>query len=226
VTSMTMPWWVFHQEQLAAVLQPTVPGAHAPAGQPARQRGEHATQAARAACGRDEGGGVTQLSSGDLLDARGDAVISACGTYRYLLQRFWDARLESLNFVMLNPSTADASLDDPSIRRCLGFARTLGYGSLEVTNLFGLRSTDPRALRGHADPIGPENDEQIVSSAKVCHLTICAWGALGSYLGRANHVLGLLRKAGIAPHALAVTQDGQPKHPLYLKGDLQPVRIP
>jgi hypothetical protein len=167
----------------------------------------------------------TPPSEGDLLDARGDAIISKCGTYRYLLQRFWDAHLESLNFVMLNPSTADASLDDPTIRRCLGFARTLGFGSLEVTNLFGLRSTDPKALRGHADPIGPENDEQIVSSATVCQLTICAWGAHGSYLNRANRVLDLLRKAGIAPHVLAVTKDGQPKHPLYLKADLQPVRL-
>jgi len=161
----------------------------------------------------------------DLLEARGDAIISECGKYRYLLQRFWDSRLETLNFIMLNPSTADASVDDATIRRCLGFARDLGFGSLEVTNLFALRSTDPKALKGHADPIGPENDEHIVSSAKVCQMTICAWGTHGSYLNRASKVLGLLRSANITPRALGVTKDGAPRHPLYLKGDLRPALL-
>lgn len=162
----------------------------------------------------------------DMFSARGDAIISDCGTYRYLLQRFWDQRLEALNFVMLNPSTADASLDDPTIRRCLGFARTLGFGQLEVTNLFALRSTDPAALRGHADPVGPDNDECIVSSAKVCHMTICAWGNHGGYLGRAQHVLALLHAAGVTPRALRLGKDGSPAHPLYLPADLRPIAIP
>jgi len=161
----------------------------------------------------------------DLLEARGDAIISECGKYRYLLQRFWDSRLETLNFVMLNPSTADASVDDATIRRCLGFARDLGFGSLEVTNLFALRSTDPKALRDHIDPVGPENDEQIISSAQVCQMTICAWGTHGTYRNRASKVLDLLRKAGIKPHALALSKDGHPKHPLYLKSDLKPVPL-
>ena len=160
------------------------------------------------------------------LEVSGDAIISQCGTYRYLLQRFWDRRLETLNFVMLNPSTADASINDATIRRCLGFARTLGFGSLEVTNLFALRSTDPKALRGHADPVGPDNDEKIISSAQVCQMTICAWGTHGSYKDRAAKVLRLLRDAGVKPHALAFANGGVPKHPLYLKADLQPVVIP
>lgn len=162
----------------------------------------------------------------DLLTDSGDAIISECGTYRYLLQRFWDTRLETLNFIMLNPSTADATVNDATIRRCLGFARSLGFGSLEVTNLFAMRSTDPKALRQHIDPIGHENDEQIVSSSQVCQMTICAWGTHGSYQGRATKVLRMLRDAGIRPHALAFTKGGIPKHPLYLKADLEPVLIP
>lgn len=165
------------------------------------------------------------LDETDLLAKSGDAIISDCGTYRYLLQRFWDSRLETLNFIMLNPSTADASEDDATIRRCLGFARDLGFGSLEVTNLFALRSTDPRAIKTHAAPIGPENDERIIDAAKVCQLTICAWGTHGGHLNRANRVLDMLRKAGIKPHALAFSKNGYPKHPLYLKKGLQPVRI-
>lgn len=160
-----------------------------------------------------------------MLGARGDAIISDCGTYRYLLQRFWDVRLETLNFIMLNPSTADALKDDATIRRCMGFARDLGFGSLEVTNIFALRSTDPKALRKHADPVGPENDEQIVSSARVCHLTICAWGTHGTLQGRGAKVLRLLRAWGIKPHALAFAKSGIPKHPLYLPGDLRPMEV-
>ena len=160
----------------------------------------------------------------DLLDARGDAIISECGTYRYLLQRFWDARLEAVNFIMLNPSTADARVGDPTIRRCLGFASALGFGALEVTNLYALRSTDPRALVFHSEPIGPENDEQIISSAKVCQMTICAWGT-GDRLNRARRVLDMLLKAGIKPHALKLTKGGCPAHPLYVKADVQPFDI-
>lgn len=156
----------------------------------------------------------------------GDAIISECGTYRYLLQRFWNVQLEAVNFVMLNPSTADAVLDDPTIRRCLGFARVLGFGAMEITNLFALRSVNPKALRTHADPVGPENDEQIVSSAKVCQMTICAWGTQGRYMDRANRVISLLRNNGIAPYALRFTLWGDPAHPLYLPGNIQPVRMP
>jgi len=165
------------------------------------------------------------MGAPDLLDARGDAIISECGTYRYLLQRFWDARLETLNFIMLNPSTADANKNDATIRRCMGFARDLGFGSLEVTNLFALRSTDPKALKRTKDPVGPENDEHIISSAKVCQLTICAWGTHGVFHGRGAAVLKLLRDAGITPHALSFAAGGIPKHPLYLPGDLKPVPI-
>ena len=157
-----------------------------------------------------------------LLPSGKDAIISHCGIYRYLLQRSWDVRLEAVCFVMLNPSTANASMDDPTIRRCLGFAQRLGFGQLEVVNLFALRSTDPANLRKHIDPIGPENDEQIVAAVKVCHMTICAWGGNGSYRNRDKAVLKLLRDNGVVPNALRVSKAGYPAHPLYLPYQLTP----
>ena len=151
-----------------------------------------------------------------LLRTGKDAIVSPCGSYRYLLQRSWDVKLEAVCFVMLNPSTADASVDDPTIRRCLGFAQRLGFGQLEVVNLFALRATDPEKLRKHHDPVGPENDEQIVAATYVCNLTICAWGSNGGYKDRDKTVLKLLRDNGIKPHALRANKDGHPAHPLYL----------
>jgi hypothetical protein len=154
-----------------------------------------------------------------------DAIISDCGTYRYLLQRSWNYRLQAVCFVMLNPSTADATIDDPTIRRCLGFARDLGFGQLEVVNLFGLRATQPAALKKQIDPVGPENDEQILQASRVCHLTICAWGTHGTYRGRDKSVLKLLRENGVIPHALRLSKHGHPAHPLYLPANLQPEQM-
>ena len=151
-----------------------------------------------------------------------DAIISECGTYRYLLQRSWDVKLKAVCFVMLNPSTADASVDDPTIRRCLGFSQRLGFGQLEVVNLFALRSTNPANLRKHRDPVGPENDEQIITAAHVCNITICAWGNNGGYKDRDKMILELLRDNGVVPHALRLSKDGRPAHPLYLPYSLQP----
>lgn len=155
----------------------------------------------------------------------GDAIISTCGTYRYLLQRSWDVQRKAVCFIMLNPSTADAQADDPTIRRCLGFARHLGFGQLEVVNLFALRATDPKTLRGHIDPIGPENDGVIISSIRACSMTICAWGTHGTYKSRDQMVLSLLFANGITPLALRANKNGCPAHPLYLPYDLQPARL-
>jgi hypothetical protein len=153
---------------------------------------------------------------------RGDAIISECGTYRYLLQRSWDVRREAVCFVMLNPSTADAAKNDRTLDRCMSFAVTLGFGQLEVVNLFAMRTKSPDVLKQHPCPIGPENDETIFNSARVCHMVICAWGAHGAYLGRDQEVLELLRAAGIRPYALRTNADGSPAHPLYLPGYVQP----
>jgi hypothetical protein len=145
--------------------------------------------------------------------------------YRYDLTRIWEASDEPrfINFVMLNPSTADASEDDPTIRRCITYARRWGYGGLAVTNLFALRATDPRALLTDPDPVGPENDVYLGYWAVTASLVVCAWGSHAMAARRAVAVLDLLRSAGATPHALKLTGSGMPGHPLYLRADALPL---
>ena len=152
----------------------------------------------------------------------GDAVFSPCKTYRYMLQRNWGVRRKAVNLLMLNPSTADEMKNDPTVHRCQQRAVDLGFGQLEVTNIFALRSTDPELLKKHPDPVGPDNDAAILDSAKVCDLVICAWGTDGKLYERGKHVLQLLRSNGIKPHCLKLSKDGHPCHPLYLPYSLQP----
>jgi len=134
------------------------------------------------------------------------------GPYRYLLWRRW-AEAASVLFVMLNPSTADAQRDDPTIRRCIGFARAWGFGGVEVVNLFAWRATDPRELRRAADPIGPANDRAITLAAARSHAILAAWGVHGALLDRDRQVTALL--AGSRVRCLAHTGNGAPRHPLY-----------
>lgn len=150
-----------------------------------------------------------------------DAVISECGTYRYELIRRWDASLPRVGWIMLNPSTADASVDDPTIRRCIGFAKSWGYGGIVVRNLYALRATDPRELWKHPSPTGPDNDTYLMESVDE-PITVCAWGANGR---RGDAVINALSDAGAALHHLGLTKAGVPKHPLYLKSDLRPVPL-
>lgn len=123
---------------------------------------------------------------------------------------------------MLNPSTADASIDDATIVRCSVRARRLGYPAIEVVNIFALRATDPRQLQRHPDPVGgPLNDSTILSVAYRCDL-ICAWGPRGTLLGRDREVLNMLSYSGFKPLALRLSRDGHPLHPLYLPYDIMP----
>jgi hypothetical protein len=142
-----------------------------------------------------------------------DAYISECGKYRYWLSRDWDDSLSTICFVMLNPSTADADVDDPTIRRCIGFAKAWGFGGLEVRNLFAFRATDPDTLPRVADPVGPEGNDYLVG-AKALSTVVCAWGNKGALMGRNAQALRLL--TGKPLHCLGVTNAGHPKHPLYL----------
>lgn len=154
---------------------------------------------------------------------RSDAVLSDDGLYRYWLERTWDESKTEVCFVMLNPSTADASVDDPTIRRCIGFAKAWGHGSLTVVNLFGLRATDPKALLTHdRNPVGIENDDYLINAAMDAEVIVAAWGTKGTYLGRAAKVTQMLTGAGFDLHCLDITKDGHPKHPLYVKGDTVP----
>lgn len=149
------------------------------------------------------------------------ADVSPCGAYRYTLTRSWaSGRLPPVCFIMLNPSTADASVDDPTIRRCVGYARAWGYGALHVVNLFALRSTSPVAITRHPDPVCPENDAAIVTTVEQCPLIVCAWGNRGGWLQRDEAILSILRGMGVKPHALRINKRGIPSHPLYLPATL------
>lgn len=152
------------------------------------------------------------------------ATISECGTYRYRLGRVWDECLPTVVFVMLNPSTADADLDDPTIRRCCGFAKAWGYGGIEVVNLFGLRATNPDELRRHPDPIGHLGTPAIGDAVIGAPLVVAAWGTHGALYGRGAKVRRLIGEWGGTLHHLGLTKDGHPRHPLYLRGDTEPTR--
>lgn len=153
------------------------------------------------------------------------AILSADRTYRYVLTRVLDATnpLRAC-FIMLNPSTADADADDPTIRRCIGFAKNLGVGFLDVINLFAFRATDPRALvSSFGDPVGHENDRYTIAVAANADIIICAWGANGFASNRAIEVVELLHAMGLGLSCLRLTRDGYPAHPLYLPSHLQPI---
>lgn len=162
--------------------------------------------------------GGLDLFGTDLTYPISTALLSDCGTYRYRLGRQWRMNGRRLAWVMLNPSTADDELDDPTIRRCMGFSRDLGYGGMVVVNLFALRATDPRGLSEHVEPIGPDNDRHIRSVAEECRAVVCAWGAHRMVSdGRAAEVLHMMLEVGATPHCLGRTKTGRPKHPLYVK---------
>lgn len=151
------------------------------------------------------------------------AVISECGRYRYRLGRAWDHNAPVATFIMLNPSTADANIDDPTIRRCLGYARAWGCGSLTVVNLFAWRATDPAELATADDPVGPDNDEWITVAAGNARQQraplVAAWGANAT----PERIAPVLTLPGMDRlTALALTKSGQPRHPLYLRADLTP----
>lgn len=155
------------------------------------------------------------------------ALLSPCSTYRYLLGRWWGSG-SHVAFVMLNPSTADAERDDPTIRRCIGYARAWGYSGLVVANLYAYRATCPADLWRAEDPIGPENDDHLYEAAMGAEEVVCAWGALAPR-ARAETVEDLLLGRGEilsgreVLKALRLLKDGSPAHPLYLPASLAPV---
>ncbi len=153
-----------------------------------------------------------------------EAVFSACRQYRYRLWRIWGVETPSrrLCMVMLNPSTADEFKNDPTVERCCRRARMWGFDRIDVVNIFALRSTDPKALYRCADPVGKDNDAAILAAARTADLTVAAWGNHGRLAGRGQQVLQLLREAGVALHALDVSKQGEPVHPLYQAYSKQP----
>ena len=147
------------------------------------------------------------------------ATFDATRTYRYRLTRAWDPGSPVVAFVMLNPSTADADHLDPTVRRCVGFARDWGFGALEVVNLFAFRATAPADLVRAPEPVGVGNDRAIVDAVRRADRVVVAWGTRGTHLGRGVAVSALLGSCRVRPVALGTTRDGHPRHPLYVRGD-------
>ena len=147
------------------------------------------------------------------------AAFSRCSSYRYALWREWDDTAPLVLFIALNPSTADHRRDDPTIRRCMGFARDWGFGRLAVANLFAYRTPEPARLRLADAPVGPRNDRWLARLASEASLVLAAWGVHGDYLGRAE----LVRSRLHGLHCLGTTMGGLPRHPLYVRRDVVPV---
>lgn len=147
------------------------------------------------------------------------AVFSSDRLYRYALIRIWDRSRDVVAFVGLNPSTADETEDDPTIRRCVNFAKDWGYGGLVMLNLFGYRATMPAEMMCQDDPIGFENDIWTLVFTHWADKIILSWGTSGEYKGRDKAVIDFLPKDKL--FTLGLTKDGYPKHPLYLKKDTQ-----
>lgn len=156
--------------------------------------------------------------------------LSPDGRYRYALTRDWDPARPRVTWVMLNPSTADATADDHTIRKCRAYSRAWHGGGLLVVNLFALRATDPTALYRDPDPIGPDTDavlatrltEPRTDRARV----VVAWGRHGTLHGRDRQVLDLLHRLGISPQCLTVIRNGRPGHPARLAATLRPQPFP
>lgn len=145
---------------------------------------------------------------------------TAIAGYRYTLSRSWTFGSGLVVFIMLNPSTADDTVDDPTIRRCVRFAQSWGFARLEVVNLFAARATNPSALRDKPDPVGGLNDWYIWDCSRRAGQIVAAWGAMGGYLDRAAYVM----KAILHNHelfCLGTTALGHPRHPLYVQASKQ-----
>ena len=149
----------------------------------------------------------------DLIVMQGGALIT--GDYRYRLWREWNSNSKTVSFIMLNPSRADAQINDPTITRCINFAQSWGYGRLEVVNLFAYRTSKPSLLKQAAEPIGEDNDRYILESVEGSERVILAWGNHGRWRKQDLYVLQLL-KTYKHLYSLGITKKGCPRHPLYL----------
>lgn len=146
--------------------------------------------------------------------------------HRYTLWRNWgNLRGNYVQFIGLNPSTADETQDDPTVRRCINYAKSWGYDGMCMTNAFAYRATDPYDMYDFQEPIGERNDEFLRAVSQGTNLVIACWGVHGSHLGRDRQVIELF-KGEQSLHCLGLTKDGCPKHPLYLRKDLKPIPFP
>lgn len=149
------------------------------------------------------------------------ATWSPCKLYRYTLRRTWAKSDASalVTWVLLNPSTADETHDDPTIRRCIDYSKSWGYGGLIIVNAYGLRSTDPKGLWKVQDPNGPENDAALLGACREASRVVCGWGA-NLRNDRRDSLSVLLRDIELS--ALKINANGSPAHPLYQRSDALP----
>lgn len=165
---------------------------------------------------------------------------SPCRRYRYTLWREWPIELELdakaygdpneptkhgrfVQFIGLNPSTADEAKDDPTVRRCVGFAKSWGYGAMCMTNLFAWRETDPFKMMQSDSPVGSDNDKWLAAVAAEAAVIIAAWGTKGRFRGRFGERQAEVLRFLPTVYCLRTTRDGYPEHPLYLPKTLKPV---
>jgi hypothetical protein len=157
------------------------------------------------------------------------AIVSPDGLYRYTLFRGWGAIGREALFILLNPSTADGTVDDPTVCKCRLLTRGLGLNAMRIGNLYAFRATDPKALARAADPIGPECNDHLRRMIGIADIIICGWGnppagiEKDAFATRAAEVLDMVRGAGKTAMAYRVNATGHPHHPLYLPGDAKPV---
>ena len=147
-----------------------------------------------------------------------DAKLSDCRKYRYALWRTWDDSKPYVMIVGLNPSTADETKDDPTLTRCIKFAKYWGYGGLCMANLFAFRATEPSDMMASSDPVGLENDSWLSKLSKDAGIVVAAWGNDGSHLGRSSAIKAMLPNL----HCIKMNKSGEPAHPLYLRSSLVP----
>jgi len=152
------------------------------------------------------------------VDVKTSADFSPCRTYRYALWRTWGKAKPYALFICLNPSTADETDNDPTVTRCIDFAKQWGFGGLCMANLFAFRATQPKDLKQAKDPVGDANDKWLSKLHRDAGLVVAAWGNDGKFLGRADEVTKQLPNL----YCLKINKSGEPAHPLYLKKGLKP----
>lgn len=167
-----------------------------------------------------------------------ETIFSPCRKYRYTLWRDWQfdlfqatdsdqlrRRTQYVQFIGLNPSTADETKDDPTIRRCIGFAKAWGYGALCMTNMFAFRATDPAVMKQQENPVGEHNHSTLLKCASKAGIVIAAWGTHGTFRNHDLNVKQWMSSIGVQLYHLGLSKDGHPKHPLYLKADIKPQQL-
>ena len=197
-------------------------GAHTNTGSCTHQSGGRAPRCSKAAAKSED---IDRQASTRHLSVymRRGATFDASRRYRYTLWRTWDSSLPRVAFIMLNPNTTDHRKDDPTLRRCIGFERSWGFGSLLVVNLFAFRTPSPKMLARACAPVGPRNDHYLMYAARRANTIVLAWGTHGVLLDRHQYVLEMLStKTRRRLSCLGVTTGGYPRHPLYLPATTRP----